>query len=180
MCSLTDFSVRGKAVLKGELIFSLLIFVGSLLLYWVTESFQGRIVLGGGTGKMGPAFWPRFILGCLMILSGIVSVGTIRKIVKEKAWGESLMTMDRGRVRFFAAIGLIVAYLFLLKITGFIITTPLFMIAFMLLLGEKSKGWILGVSVVMTGIIVILFTKAMYVPLPRGVWLFREFSLLFF
>ncbi|MBU2262526.1 MAG: tripartite tricarboxylate transporter TctB family protein, partial [Proteobacteria bacterium] len=81
---------------------------------------------------------------------------------------------------FFAAIGLIVAYLFLLKITGFIITTPLFMIAFMLLLGEKSKGWILGVSVVMTGIIVVLFTKAMYVPLPRGVWLFREFSLLFF
>ncbi|MFH2076960.1 MAG: tripartite tricarboxylate transporter TctB family protein, partial [Pseudomonadota bacterium] len=73
-----------------------------------------------------------------------------------------------------------VAYLFLLKITGFIITTPLFMIAFMLLLGEKSKGWILGVSVAMTGIIVVLFTKAMYVPLPRGVWLFRKFSLLFF
>ncbi|MBU2235144.1 MAG: tripartite tricarboxylate transporter TctB family protein [Proteobacteria bacterium] len=166
-------------MLKGELVFSLLIFVGSLFLFWVTGSFQeGRTVLQDA--QMGPAFWPRFILGCLIILSGIVSVGTIRKIAKEKAWGESLMTMDRGRVRFFAAIGLIVAYLFLLKITGFIITTPLFMIAFMLLLGEKSKGWILGVSVVMTGIIVVLFTKAMYVPLPRGVWLFREFSLLFF
>ena len=165
-------------MLKGELIFSLLIFVVSLFLYWVTGSFQERTTLQDA--QMGPAFWPRFLLGCLILLSGIVSVGMIRRIAKEKAWGESLMTMDRGKVRFFAAIGLCVAYLILLPVLGFIAITPVFMIAFMLLLGEKSKGWILGVSVAMTGIIVILFTKAMYVPLPRGVWLFREFSLLFY
>ena len=165
-------------MLKGELIFSLLIFVGSLLLYWVTGSFATASVLQGG--QMGPAFWPRFILGSIILLSGIVSVGMIHKIVKEKAWGESLLTMDRGKVRFFAAIGLCVAYLALLPVLGFIAVTPLFMIAFMLLLGEKSKGYIIGVSIAMTGIIVVLFTKAMYVPLPRGVWLFREFSLLFY
>ena len=165
-------------MLKGELIFSLLIFLGSLFLYWVTGSFEKGTVLQGG--QMGPSFWPRFILGAIILLSGIVSAGMIRRIAKEKAWGESLMTFDRGKVRFFAAIGLSVAYLVLLPVLGFIAITPVFMIAFMLLLGEKSKGWILGVAVAMTGIIVILFTKAMYVPLPRGVWLFREFSLLFY
>jgi len=165
-------------VLKGELIFSLLIFVGSLFLFWVTGSFGGSTVLAGA--QMGPAFWPRFLLGAIILLSGIVSVGLIRKIAKEKAWGESLLTMDRGKVRFFAAIGLGVAYLFLLPIVGFIAITPVFMIAFMVLLGEKSKGWIIGVSIAMTAIIVVLFTKAMYVPLPRGEWLFREFSLLFY
>ena len=165
-------------MLKGESIFSLLIFAGSLLLYWVTGSFQGRTVLQDA--QMGPAFWPRFILVSLILLSGIVSVGTIRRIAKEKAWGESLMTMDRGKVRFFAAIGLSVAYLILLPIMGFIAITPVFMIAFMLLLGEKSMGWIISVSVAMTAIIVVLFTKAMYVPLPRGVWLFLEFSHLFY
>jgi len=167
-------------VLKGELVFSLLIFVGSLFLYWVTGSFGARISLGGGAAQMGPAFWPRFLLGALILLSGIVSVGMIRRIAKEKAWGESLTTMDRGKFRFFAAIGLSIAYLFLLPVMGFIAITPLFLIGFMLLLGEKSKGWILGVSIGMTVIIVVLFTKAMYVPLPRGVWLFREFSLLFY
>lgn len=165
-------------MLKGELIFALLIFVVSLFLYWVTGSFRTGTLLQGG--QMGPAFWPRFILGALILLSGIVSVGMIRRIAKEKAWGESLMTMDRGKVRFFAATGLGVAYLALLPVLGFIAITPVFMIAFMLLLGEKSKGWILGVSIAMTAIIVVLFTKAMYVPLPRGVWLFREFSLLFY
>jgi len=129
---------------------------------------------------MGPSFWPRFLLGGLILLSGIISVGVIRRIMKEKAWGESLMTMDPGKVRFFAAIGLSIAYLVLLPVLGFIAITPVFMIAFMLLLGEKSKGWIIGVSIAMTAIIVVLFTKAMYVPLPRGVWLFREFSLLFY
>ncbi len=165
-------------MLKGELIFALLIFVVSLFLYWVTGSFQTGTLLQGG--QMGPAFWPRLILGALILLSGIVSAGMIRKISKEKAWGESLVTMDRGKVRFFAAIGLGVAYLVLLPVLGFIAITPVFMIAFMILLGEKSKGWILGVSIAMTAIIVVLFTKAMYVPLPRGVWLFREFSLLFY
>jgi len=165
-------------VLKGELIFSLLIFLVSLLLYWVTGSFGSSTVLQAA--QMGPTFWPRFILGAIILLSGIVSVQTIRKIVKEKAWGESLMVMDRGKVRFFAAFGLGVAYLYLLPILGFIAITPVFMILFMLLLGEKSTGWIIGVSFAMTALIVVMFTKAMYVPLPRGVWLFREFSLLFY
>ena len=165
-------------MLKGELIFALLIFVVSLFLYWVTGSFGTGTVLQGS--QMGPAFWPRLLLGALLLLSVVVSVGTIRKIAREKAWGESLLTMDRGKVRFFAAIGLGVAYLILLPVLGFIAITPVFMIAFMLLLGEKSKGWIIGVSIAMTAIIVVLFTKAMYVPLPRGVWLFREFSLLFY
>lgn len=165
-------------MLKGELIFSILIFVASLLLFWATGSFEKQTVLQGA--EMGPAFWPRFILGALILLAGIVSVGTIRKIIKEKAWGESLLTMDRGKVRFFAAIGLCIAYLVLLPIAGFIAITPFFMITFMVLLGEKSWGWILLISIAMTAIIVVLFTKAMYVPLPRGEWLFREFSLLFY
>ena len=165
-------------MLKGELVFSLLIFVGALFLYWVTLGFSGASVMQGG--QMGPSFWPRFLLGAILLFSGVVSLGIIRKIAKEKAWGESLMTLDRGKVRFFVAIGLSVAYLILLPVLGFIAITPVFMIAFMVLLGEKSWGWIIGVSMAMTAIIVILFTKAMYVPLPRGVGLLREFSLLFY
>jgi putative tricarboxylic transport membrane protein len=165
-------------VLKGDLIFSLIILLGSVLLYWVTGTFSKVTVLQGA--QMGPTFWPRFILGSIILLSGIVSAGTIRRIIKEKVWSEALMTLDRGKIRFFAAIALCVSYLILLPVLGFILTTPVFMIVFMLLLGEKSKGWILSVSIAMTAVIVILFTKAMYVPLPRGAWLFREFSLLFY
>lgn len=165
-------------MLKGELIFSLFILAASVFLYWVTGSFAKTTVLQGA--HMGPSFWPRVILGALIFLSCVVAGGTIRRIGKEKTWGEPILTLDRGKIRFFAALALCVAYLYLLPLAGFIAVTPLFMIAFMLLLGEKSKGWIIGVSVVMTAVVVILFTKAMYVPLPRGVGFFRDFSLLFY
>ena len=161
-------------MLKGELLFSVSILVAALFLYGVTGTFSGE------DAQMGPPFWPRFILGSLIVLSAVVSVGAMRKISKEKAWREAIFVLDRGKVLLLAAIGMIAAYLVLLPLVGFIAVTPVFMIAFMRLLGEKSKGWIVGVSLAMTAIIVVLFTKAMYVPLPRGVWLFREISLLFY
>lgn len=164
--------------MKSELLFSTLIFLASLVLYWVAGSFGKSTVLQGA--QMGPSFWPRILLGALILLTGIVTVGTIKKMIREKAWNESLLRMDAANIRFFIAIGLGVAYLTLLPLVGFIAITPFFMIAFMLLLGEKSKVWIIGVSIGMTAVIVIMFTKAMYVPLPRGTGLFREFSLLFY
>ena len=71
-------------------------------------------------------------------------------------------------------------YLLLLKVVGFIALTPLFLVAFMFLLGEKSWPWMIGLSVGMTVIVVLAFTKAMYVPLPRGVGIFHNFSVLFY
>lgn len=163
-------------MLKGELVFSILIVLASAVLFWVAQSFEGSRVYA----RLGPEFWPTIVLAALMVLGVIVSVATARKITKEKVWGEKILTLDRNKLHFFTAVGLIVAYLILMPIMGFVVMTPPFMALFMILLGEKSKGWMASVSIGMTVIIVILFTKAMYVPLPRGVWLFREFSLLFY
>lgn len=163
-------------MLKGELVFIVLIVLVSAVLFWVAQSFQGH----GIYAKLGPEFWPTMVLGALMILGIFVSVGIARKMSREKSWDAPLFTKDPGKLRLFAALGLIIAYLILIKLMGFILTTPPFMVLFMILLGEKSKGWMLTVSVGMTVIIVILFTKAMYVPLPRGVWLFRQISLFFY
>lgn len=162
--------------MKGELVFSVLLVLVSAVLLWVAQSYEGM----GIYAKLGPDFWPTLVLLSLIILGVIVSVATARKISREKAWREPLMIMDGSKARLFSAIGLIISYLILVKLTGFILTTPPFMVLFMLLLGEKSKGWMLSVSIGMTAIIVILFTKAMYVPLPRGIWLFRQFSLFFY
>ena len=83
-------------------------------------------------------------------------------------------------MRFFLAIGFIVLYFILMQVFGFIILTPFFLIAFMYLLGERKKKWILGVSIGITNLIVWAFTKAMYVPLPRGQWIFLDFSHIFY
>jgi putative tricarboxylic transport membrane protein len=163
-------------VFKGELIISVVVFLGSLYLYFESMKFEGLEIYG----KLGPAYWPKFLLICLMGLSVLVAVDAFRERKKRDSEKEETSKADSGKVRFFFATGFIVLYFILMQIFGFIILTPFFMIAFMYLLGERKKIWIFGVPIGMTILIVYAFTKAMYVPLPRGQWIFLKFSHLFY
>ncbi|MDI7261892.1 MAG: tripartite tricarboxylate transporter TctB family protein [Thermodesulfobacteriota bacterium] len=161
---------------KGEIITSAVVFFGALYLYFESMKFEGHEVYG----KLGPAYWPKFLLICLMALSFLVAVDAFRERKKRDSEKEETSKADSGKVRFFFAIGFIVLYLILMQIFGFIILTPLFLIAFMYLLGERKKIWIFGVPIGITVLIVWVFTKAMYVPLPRGQSIFLDFSHLFY
>jgi putative tricarboxylic transport membrane protein len=163
-------------VFRGEIITTAVVFLGSLYLYFEAIKFEGHEVYG----KLGPAYWPKFLLICLMALSVLVAVDAFRERKKRTSGKEETSKGDIGKVRFFLAIGLIVLYFILMQIFGFILLTPFFLIAFMTLLGERKKTWILGISIGITILIVWVFTKAMYVPLPRGQWIFLDFSHLFY
>ncbi len=161
---------------KGEIIISVVIFLGSLYLYFESMKFEGLDVYG----KLGPAYWPKFLLICMMALSLLVAVDAFRERKKKSSEKEETSKVDSGKVRFLFAIGFIVLYLILMQKLGFILLTPFFMIAFMYLLGERNKIWIFSVSIGITVIIVFAFTKAMYVPLPRGQGIFLKFSQFFY
>jgi putative tricarboxylic transport membrane protein len=163
-------------VFKGEIIISVVIFLGSLYLYFESMKFEGLDVYG----KLGPSYWPKFLLICLMALSFLVAVDAIRARKKGHSDKEEISKVDSGKVRFLFAIGFIVLYLILMRSFGFIILTPFFMVAFMVLLGERKKIWIFSVSIGITFLIVVAFTKAMYVPLPRGQGIFLKFSQFFY
>jgi 4-amino-4-deoxy-L-arabinose transferase-like glycosyltransferase len=161
---------------KSDITISAVIFLGSLYLYFESMKFEGHDVYG----KLGPAYWPKFLLICLMVLSFLVVVDAIRERKKRGPEKKEGAKFDGGKLRLLLAVGLIVLYFFLMKIVGFIALTPFFLIAFMVLLGERKKIWMLGISIGMTALIVWAFTKAMYVPLPRGVGIFLDFSHIFY
>jgi putative tricarboxylic transport membrane protein len=158
------------------MIISAVIFWGSLYLYFESMKFEGLDVYG----KLGPSYWPKFLLICLMALSFLVAVDAFRERKKGHSEKEETPEVDSGKVRFLFAMGFIALYLILMQIFGFILLTPFFMIAFMVLLGERKKIWILSVSIGITALIVLAFTKAMYVPLPRGQGMFLKFSQFFY
>ncbi len=160
---------------KGELFFLLFILLGAVFLFWETLKFGGGQGVGG---RLGPSFWPQIVLaGIIIICAGLM----VQYLIKtEKGAEGKKATLDLRQLRFLIAVALIVGYLVLLPFLGFIITTPVFMVAFMYLLGEQSAAWILGVSLGMTAVIVVLFTKVMYVPLPRGRGMFLQFSQIFY
>ena len=162
---------------KGEITICGVIFFASLYLYTIAAQYKGHEVYG----KLGPGFWPKFILICLMILSVLIGIDAFRARKKSSEGKSSELVKGAGsRIRFFSALILIIAYLILLNIVGFVALTPFFLVAFMILLGEKSWPWMIGLSIGMTVIILLAFTQAMYVPLPRGLGIFHKFSVLFY
>jgi uncharacterized membrane protein len=162
---------------RGELIICGVVFFSSLCLFTIAASYTGHEIYG----KLGPGFWPKVILVCMMILSAWIALDVFRARKKSTGPKTSDAADSAGsRIRFFSALVMIIAYLVLLNVIGFAALTPFFMIAFMTLLGEKSWPWMIGLSIGMTIIVLLAFTQAMYVPLPRGVGVFREFSILFY
>ena len=162
---------------KGEIAICAVVFFSSLYLYTIAAHYKGHEIYG----KLGPGFWPKFLLICMMILSILVAVDAIRARKRAGREKPSEDVKSAGsRIRFFSALILIIAYLFLMNVIGFIALTPFFLIAFMVLLGEKSWFWMIILSVGMTILIILAFTQAMYVPLPRGVGIFHRFSVIFY
>jgi putative tricarboxylic transport membrane protein len=162
---------------KGEITICAVVFFASLYLFTVAAGYRGNEIYG----KLGPGFWPKFILLCMMVLSVWITGDAFRARKKsERAKDTEARKIGGERIRFFSALLLMVGYFFLLNIVGFIVLTPFFLTAFMILLGEKKWPWIVVLSLGMTALIVIAFTQAMYVPLPRGVGFFHTVSVLFY
>lgn len=64
---------------------------------------------------------------------------------------------------------LVILYLSVIPILGYIILTPLFLILFIRFLGNKNWTMITMVSLLFTGIIYFFFWILLYIPLPEGI-----------
>jgi putative tricarboxylic transport membrane protein len=68
--------------------------------------------------------------------------------------------------RFLAGVGLILAYIVALGLIGFLIATPLFIMALCLLMKSKTLVWDAVAAVLMTGAVWLLFSRVLSVQLP--------------
>lgn len=134
-----------------------------------------------GTGP-GPAAWPGAMLALVAVCAAL---WLIQEII---AWRrgrpapvEAPEPAAEGEEYIYskAAIGLllIVAYGWLLPITGFALTTILFMGLWCLLGGVRNPLVVVPVSVVGTAALLWMFMGAALMPLPRGVGVFDRISI---
>ena len=165
-----------RTFLKADVVISAITFFGGLYLLLETRTF-GTL---DAYGKLGPDYWPKFVLVTIMAISAGLAFNTIRGILRGTISASKKIDLSMGTLRLLCATALIAGYLLLLPYVGFLVLTPIQMIAFMFLLGEKSKIWIFTIPFVLTVSIVLVFTKVMYVPLPRGVGIFLDISRLLY
>ena len=122
-----------------------------------------------GTYEWGAASWPRAVILLMAITALVHARIEFRKarLVEERA-----EERDEGETPL-AALGLFLiplVYVWLLPRTGFYLTTPLFLVAYLLYVGERRWPVILSTTLVIITLVFLVFAKLFYVALPVGNW----------
>ncbi|WP_404455066.1 tripartite tricarboxylate transporter TctB family protein [Oceanobacillus kapialis] len=143
-----------------------------------------RIPQSSSTYIIGPKTWPIILLTLMLVLGIIMFIKTYFQAKKDV---EDVVSEEKEPVKkvFNVHASIIVAvivgiYLFLLNTLGFILSSLLFIFVVSLLLGIKRKTHSILLSVIGTAALVYLFCILLGIPLPRGIGIFRDLSLLFY
>ena len=141
------------------------------------SSFQVR-------AKVGPAFWPRIILIEIIVLGTLLLgkwIVDARRNLRTLFTRSSLdRTEKKGIYRVLLLMGLCVVYTILIHLIGFLVTSLVFQVATLLVLGTRRWVSLISVPVLLTSILYGLFIRIIHSPLPRGVGIFYDFSRLFY
>ena len=167
----------------GDMVIRLGFFVLFVWLYIVS-----RGISRGVGGELGAAAWPQFLLIVLIFASGGVVVQEMRKIYSQRRneHDDSINEIktpkpSSGQNRRLAiTIAISVLYILFFRHVGFIFSTTLLITGIMILMKLPSitKALIISTSVVL--VISFVFGRIMFIPLPRGYWIFREISYLLY
>ncbi|UJW82051.1 tripartite tricarboxylate transporter TctB family protein [Hydrogenophaga sp. SL48] len=150
--------------LPGELTFMALIVLFSAFMLWA--SFQ----ISRFDSLSSPGFFP-MLCAATMLVTGLLS---LVKAARAKLALEPNQSVFQQFVQKLAPLTLvlftvlIVVYMLLLEVLGFIVASYLFLLLSMQVLGSKRLGLNLAVSAVVLAAIFIVFQTAFSVVLPSG------------
>lgn len=168
---------------KGEVVLSAVCLAFFMFMFY--EALELRAV--GRFGEVGSGFWPLLSLGISMILSLIWLVTNLRqysrekgKTVEEAPTPEATVEAWRRRRKIAICSLCLLGYIIIMPWIGFILSTILFILTFVLALEEKRKTVLILSPLVITATIIVVFAKFITIPLPKGVGMFAEFSRFFY
>lgn len=139
-------------------------------------------------GDMGSGFWPILILSAATLLSLLVLVFNVRayrrdrKTFEEKPIEQAPDAPDLKvrRIKLALSVVCLLGYILIMPYIGFVLATFIYVLAFILSLGERRK-WVLSLSpFLVTAMAVAVFGRFIAMPLPRGIDAFAAFSRIFY
>jgi putative tricarboxylic transport membrane protein len=145
--------------------------------------FAQKIDFVAPGGRIGPAVWPKTILLLAMAACAYEIIknlffskedhelkGVLESIIDETPAEDS---PDAPEARSYphlliAGIGMTVAYVMLIGILGFFVSTVLYLAGFMLVGRYRRIGVVLATSLIGSLVFMFVFMKVVYVSLPLG------------
>ena len=168
---------------KGPMIGNAVILI--FFLFMLLESFKLHEIRR--FGELGSGFWPILILALSSLLSAILLISSL---MKRKEEGEREPAeppspesiVDRKRARNIVILSSVATlfYIFAMQWVGFAIATLLFVLTFIVILGERRKWVLIFSPALVTVFILVVFSKFITIPFPRGIGIFAELSRFFF
>ncbi|MDV2682877.1 tripartite tricarboxylate transporter TctB family protein [Alkalihalophilus lindianensis] len=161
--------------LSNDGVASVFLLAISVLMFVATYSIQQMTV-----SNIGADFAPRLVAVGLFILSVILLITSIRKQKNPKATLEEEVEEDEeidasqpiSKKSVLLTTGLLIGYVALIPIIGFLLMTAIYLFLQMYVLAEKSHRNIvlfLVVSIVSSGLIYYCFKSIFYLRLPAGI-----------
>ena len=166
--------IIGNAVI---LVFFLFLLIDSLKLHEIRRF-----------GEMGSGFWPILILSISTLLSAFLLFSSILNFRKGKENEEPEETLSpedlasRKKQRNIVVLCAVVTlgYIFVMQGIGFALATFLYVLAFVFVLGERRKSVLIVSPVLVTALILVVFSRFIAMPLPKGLGFFADLSRFFF
>ena len=156
--------------------------------------FLGTGQIGGGASgadQLGPAFWPRLILGlaiCVCVfeigfrqftdMEGVS--GLLAQVTNEMEKTDGDVEEEQFEAnpwRLVSGVILTVLYVWIMPLIGFTLSTLLFTGLFIRMGGYRKTAVTAVVSLLGTLLLVFLFMKVVYVSLPLGKGIFGDISI---
>lgn len=127
---------------------------------------------------LSPRIWPEIVLILLLLCSIILLVSSFVAYSRQN----KIATPPPASYSLKTSMGMIVCLLSALALLplGFFITAPLFLPIFMYILGVRSVKKLIIIPPIATAILGYIFTRIVYVPFPKGVWIFYDINVFFY
>lgn len=161
--------------MAAEIVFNVLIGLG--VLFYLVQAIQ-LPATDNPADVLGAGGFP-IVIGVIALIGLVmITIHTIKEKRKVDIPMLNLRSVD-GRMVFINVL-VLAAYVGLLDIIGFLLATLIYLVVAPLSMGYRKPVALAVFSVVTTAVMVVVFGMVFYVPLPRGVELFRDLSYLIY
>lgn len=164
-------------------------------------NLDAHVVGRRGVGYVDPDFWPSWLLNVIIVTATVYLLQTWRRragaadpsgiaTVAERVAGDDGASrataipddapMSGDLVRLLLGFALLWSYIFAMTRIGFVPSTFLFAMIFLIFVGERRPLIIVTIPVTIVAAILFVFTRLLVVPLPRGTGVFLELSIFFY
>ena len=147
----------------GELVFALLIVVFSVAALW--QSYN----ISGFSGKTTPGVFPMIASG-VMVISGVVVLMSATQLPAPPEGAPGFLAKILT-LRHMVVIGLVLAYVLLMPLIGFVASSAVFLFCSFQFLWRKNPLLMLALTGVTLVIIYVVFREVFQVVLPQGILL---------